>query len=495
MRIFKKNETTLILKFGFNRSLINFVKKLDGARWNPDEKHWTIHNKERNIQALRYYNGGKEISKTDDVIATSRPLYQHQIDMANFAIQRKRAYLAATMGTGKTLTAIEVMEHFKPETVWWVGPKSAIFSVALEMRKWNSVIIPTFLTYEQMTKKARQGYPAPEMIIFDECHKLKTPTSLRTQAGQYYAEKTDIVIMMTGTPAPKNPLDWYSQIDMLYPGWITEGNIHKFKNRLAITEKVDLSEDDSASGNHVFTRIVDWKEHEIKQFREEITPFTIFVDKDECLDLPDKIYIDHVIEPDPAIIKRFNFILNNSRTTIEALNRCRQLSDGFIYFEGKTLRAEKNPKLEALKELVEGKNRMVIFAGFTESINLICEEMRKDSWEVIRIDGRGIDGDIERFMGTEGKIVIVAHPKSGGTGLNLTASDTIIYYSNDFDGESRMQSEDRIHRPGCKGANIIDLIHLPTDKYVAINLRNKKKLQAVTLADLKLNLEEQYEIR
>jgi SNF2 family DNA or RNA helicase len=171
------------------------------------------------------------------------------------------------------------------------------------------------------------------------------------------------------------------------------------------------------------------------------------------------------------------------------------LSDGFIYFEGKTLRAEKNPKLEALKELVEGKNRIVIFAGFTESINLICEEMRKDSWEVIRIDGRGIDGDIERFMGTEGKIVIVAHPKSGGTGLNLTASDTIIYYSNDFDGESRMQSEDRIHRPGCKGANIIDLIHLPTDKYVAINLRNKKKLQAVTLADLKLNLEEQYEIR
>jgi len=62
-----------------------------------------------------------------------------------------------------------------------------------------------------------------------------------------------------------------------------------------------------------------------------------------------------------------------------------------------------------------------------------------------------------------------------------------LFYSNDFDGEARMQAEDRIHRIGMdknRGALIVDLIHLPTDELVLKNLKLKKKLQNLTMGEL-----------
>jgi hypothetical protein len=75
-------------------------------------------------------------------------------------------------------------------------------------------------------------------------------------------------------------------------------------------------------------------------------------------------------------------------------------------------------------------------------------------------------------------------------GLTLTASPSIVYYSNDFNSEARTQSEDRIHRPGCTGTNIIDLIHLPTDLRVLENLKAKRTLEKMTLGDIGDAIEE-----
>ena len=69
-------------------------------------------------------------------------------------------------------------------------------------------------------------------------------------------------------------------------------------------------------------------------------------------------------------------------------------------------------------------------------------------------------------------------------GLTLTASSEIVYFSNDFNGESRAQSEDRCHRPGMdlnKGCTITDLIHLPSDKLILDNLKAKRRLELMSL--------------
>ena len=96
---------------------------------------------------------------------------------------------------------------------------------------------------------------------------------------------------------------------------------------------------------------------------------------------------------------------------------------------------------------------------------------------------------VEKFQDRklDEKIVFIGHPVSSGTGLTLTASPTIVYYSNDFAADARIQSEDRIHRMGMdenRGATIIDLIHLPTDEYVIENLQKKKRLQDMSLGQL-----------
>ena len=85
------------------------------------------------------------------------------------------------------------------------------------------------------------------------------------------------------------------------------------------------------------------------------------------------------------------------------------------------------------------------------------------------------------------KIAFVGHPKAGGMALTLTASPTELFYSNSFDGEARMQAEDRFHRAGMdtnRGATIIDLILLPTDLLVLKNLQKKKRLQDVSMGEL-----------
>jgi len=85
------------------------------------------------------------------------------------------------------------------------------------------------------------------------------------------------------------------------------------------------------------------------------------------------------------------------------------------------------------------------------------------------------------------RLCFVGHPQAGGMALTLTASPTELFYSNCFNGEARMQAEDRFHRAGMdvnRGARIIDLIHLPSDKLVLENLKKKKRLQDLTMGEL-----------
>lgn len=169
------------------------------------------------------------------------------------------------------------------------------------------------------------------------------------------------------------------------------------------------------------------------------------------------------------------------------------------------------PKLEATEQILsdhEDGGRIVIFGAFQAALDRVEELCLKNGWTVFKIDGRGwkcstpenagpriLKRDMIKVFQRRHKnedlsierVVWLGHPKSSGTGLTLTESPTILYYSNSFDGEDRMQSEDRIHRPGMdinKGATIIDLIHLQADELVMDNLRNKVLLQSLSLGDI-----------
>jgi len=149
--------------------------------------------------------------------------------------------------------------------------------------------------------------------------------------------------------------------------------------------------------------------------------------------------------------------------------------------------------------------RFVVWGGFTGTIERLLAMAQQHGWHTLRydkivagFDPHGNDVSVDDLLDAMDnshprykelqdkypKVCFVGHPDAGGMALTLHASPVALYYSNSFKGESRIQSEDRIHRLGMdnnKGATIIDLVHLKTDLMVLDNLRNKKKLQNMTM--------------
>lgn len=603
-----KRGNRLWLKFPYNKKLLTEVKTcFTGPKWHgfedPPVKQWSIKDCPHNWWTIAFLSGKNPYSEYQlngktQILEWQRPLYAHQAEGTVFLLDQKRCILAWEMGAGKTLPVIEAIEQTGKENWLYVAPRSALHAVQLEFEKWESDIYPEFITYASLSRKLENWIDELAVwdgVIFDESHKVKTPTAKRTIAAAYIAdavrnEHDGYVWLLTGSPAPKSPIDWYSQCEIACPGYLKEGSIHKFRERLSITSQ----EENPVTGG-MYQSIVAWRDdpkrcnvcgeyedhvnhdeinmmetwyHKFEQSQNEVALLYKRMEnlvsvkfKKDCLDLPEKRYITLNCKPDADMQRAAQLIVSTAPTTIKALTLLRELSDGFQYVttvvgkepcpvckgektilrwvtdgaetprdgdfetaEGwnrqqapcpnckatgevakkeRTVREVKSGKEDILLDLIDqhdGIGRIVIYAGFTGSIDKIINLIREiHGWEYIRVDGRGWDSSIggnpagllRTFQEGHDKyprVAFVGAPGAAGTGLTLTASPSIVYYSNDFNAESRIQSEDRIHRPGMdanRGATIYDIINLPVDNYVLDNLKKKRELQSVSLGELK----------
>ena len=170
------------------------------------------------------------------------------------------------------------------------------------------------------------------------------------------------------------------------------------------------------------------------------------------------------------------------------------------------------PKDEVvIRELdtAEEYGRYIIWGGFRGTIDRLVSLVHQQGWTVLRIDGRGFYGikpdsvmvsadmlldcmdagspNRGELLSENPKVCVVGHPGSGGMALTLSASPVELFFSNTFNGEDRMQAEERFHRIGMdtnRGCTIKDIIHLPTDQLVLDNLKKKKRLQKLTMGEL-----------
>lgn len=544
--------------FPFNLELMAEIKIMEGAKWHgfdeKPEKKWSVANTVRNAFQLSFLQGKDVYKYYDQELIPFTPrrgvkvnptdkegLRNDQVESCSFVLTRHYGILAEEMGIGKTLELIEVGEHLNYHDWWWVGPISALRAVELQFREWKALLKPEFLTYEALVKRIKnwkEGMKAPRFVTLDESSKCKTPTAQRSQASLHLANavraehgRDGYVILMTGSPAPKSPADWWMQCEIACPGYLREGDINKFKKRLAI-----IASEESVTGGR-YEKIITWKDSELKcdncgLFKEAGVHDIVQMDPDhhefkpskneinflyqrlkglvrvkfkkDCVQLPEKVYRIVECQPTQDVINAARLIAISAKSSIEALTLSRELSDGFQYSTDETTGVRTCtefacPKYDALADILDEHDevkRLVIYAGFTASIDRISRTVTSLGWKIIQVDGRGwIAPDfpglkpvdlLELFQSdSDERIVFDGHPASAGMGLTLTASPSIVYFSNDFNAESRIQSEDRIHRPSSRGANIIDLIHLPTDMLVLTNLQKKRDLQAMTLGEMR----------
>jgi len=472
-----------------------------------------------------------------------KELMTHQRELASEAIAKQKVVWAAEPGTGKTLAAIQVMELMPSDWQWWVIiPRTAYAVWEYEFDKWkvnqslrNRIkIINHHLLFDLMAKVKE----IPNGIVIDEVHFFKNPESKRATAllalAALVRDKSGVVIPMTGTPAPHDPTDWWLLCELCQPGFLREASKAKLKYRLGVHEDMGA-----------YFKLIKWRQDEVEKLYRRMKGMVCIKLAKDCLDLPPLIETQHRFTVDSYTRSIASLIKENSPRAITALIRLRQYSDGFqptkvcslcrgsgVYIPDPAFGQPENcpacegsgflggesvetPKDEALIEyLSEDRNRIVIYAGFHLSIDKIVKLCHQCGWQVIQVDGRGasIDSPLPnnpqmaftqgrcptceqigyydncrkcgKKMTVEGKIAYVGHPTAGGVSITLAKSEIIIFYSNDFNGASRMQAIKRIHRIGTTKATIIDFIWLPSDQLVLDNLTAKRDLQAITLGEL-----------
>lgn len=389
--------TRIFCQFAYNKILLEEIRNMEGAKWhgydevNP-RKVWSIKNSQRNWFSLEFLQGRNPYDHYEQEILafdSNRPLYDHQRYMSAHALTVNCCLWAAEMGTGKTLSFIEVMEYAKKEgfvksndEAWYIGPKSGVRAVGREFLKWDANVRPRMFTYEGLVKELREWTdirPVPKVVCFDESSKIKNPNAQRSQAALHLANnirdkygRKGYVIEMSGSPAPKDPTDWWHQCEVACPGFLKEGSIGAFKKRLCIIEQreslitggvyphvvtwLDNSEKCSICGQ-LRDSAVHWSEsavfavnpeeaknqhdfkpsiNEVAKLYERMKGLVIVIFKKDCLDLPDKQYEIITIKPNIEILRAAKLIRKMATRTVEALNLLRELSDGFQYKQIKT---------------------------------------------------------------------------------------------------------------------------------------------------------------
>lgn len=221
----------------------------------------------------------------------------------------------------------------------------------------------------------------------------------------------------------------------------------------------------------------------VKELQEIINAHSYRVKKVECLDLPEKLP-DEVIKVDLLEKKLYKKLATESaileyeilaENPLSRLVKLRQLSSGYLtYEEGREdkLLDLKTEKLSVLQEILEGypdDKKVVIFAEFKYSIAKISELLRKLKIRFVVLDGDQKDKTIWRKFQSDKRIrVIVCQYQTANAGIDLFASDTIIYYEPTLRSNILEQSRDRIHRTGQKEK--CSYIHLLTRGTVEVDI-------------------------
>lgn len=548
-----KNNTHYFITSPYDLDLLDEFRAMKGGRWQPDHDPpaWMFPICERNDYAIRflegyrverYCNSSVETPEISDTLF-KRPLFQAQKEAVSFALHKRGCFLAYEMGLGKTLIAIELMERataLYDSYIWWlVAPFGAQKSWARELIKWNAQIKPVVTTtYESLHKWMDDlgDEHIPHGVIFDESIKIKNPNAQRSQHAAELTRliraqhKNYFISLLSGAPAPKEPTDWWHQIECIFPGFLREGDLYKFRNRLANIIRVD-----HGYGEH--PEIQSWREDEVASLGKRLQPIVLTKKKSDVLDLPKKIYDVIKCPPSKEIIQATRFIIETAESGIKALESLRELSDGFQYRKisqrimgiserykcskqeslGTSVERQSNftwigsPKLDIINDLLDfyskengGPGRLVIYAAFHATIDKLMEHIQStqktkfktgeekpstSKWFPIRIDGRGWSKSnaLEIFEQSASNIVLVANAQCIH-GLNLQQTLALVYYSNSFSTDARIQSEDRRDRPGMdvsKGTRIVDLMHLETDRLILERLRENIKLQDITIKEIK----------
>jgi SNF2 family DNA or RNA helicase len=332
------------------------------------------------------------------------------------------------------------------------------------------------------------------LMVVDESTTIKNPKAKRTKNILKLSKGAKYRRVLTGSPVTKNPLDLYSQCEFLDPYLLDFHSYYAFRNRYAEMRTAHFS------GRSV--QIVSKFRH-LDELSESLKPFSYRVLKEDCLDLPDKIYMKRIItltkkqEEVYEQMKReaLAFLNGKKTTTVNALTqlmRLQQITCGhFVADDGTTQEIDSNRLDELMDVLEEVEGKALIWCHWQKDVQIIKEAILKEYGPGSVVDYYGLTPQDQRqknkdaFQNDSKVRFFVGTPQTGGYGLTLTAANTVIYYSNGYDLEKRIQSEDRAHRIGQKkSVTYVDILAEDTvDEKIVKALRKKINIASKVMGE------------
>jgi len=253
-------------------------------------------------------------------------------------------------------------------------------------------------------------------------------------------------------------------------------------------------------GNRSFKKVTGFQRTD--ELNDMLRKFSFRVKKDECLDLPEKSYQYRYVELTKEQEKAYREMKELCLTELEKgivtvpnklsmLSKLHQISCGHIIDNDGRTHHIKNNRIEALLELTEEiDNKCIIWACYRADLIEISKKLREQHGADAVVEYWGDTNDKERKenikLFTKDKAqFFVANPATAGFGLNLQVANTVIYYSNSYNLEHRLQSEDRAHRIGQKSnVHYIDITALGTvDDKIIKSLKAKKDIARQIMGD------------
>lgn len=339
---------------------------------------------------------------------------------------------------------------------------------------------------------------APEILILDESHRCKDVKAKRTKRAVQLADVAQRRFLLSGTPILNSPMDIFSQFRILDKGKTFGKNFFAFRSNYFFDKNAGMP-----SQRHFPDYRV--RPGALEEMNEKIYKKAMRVTKQECLDLPPLVNQVLRVGMTPEQTRLYNemkkdlITFMNDKAVMASIVltkalRLMQIASGYARtVDNEDLSFEKTPKMDALYELLEQltpNHKVIVWAVFKENyktIKAVCEALGVKYVEV-HGDAKGnVYKNVEAFNTDPSVRVFIGHPRSGGIGINLVASDYAIFFSRNFSLEDKLQSEARNHRGGSEihqKITHIDLVCEGTiEEEVQKKLANKIEISEKILQD------------
>jgi SNF2 family DNA or RNA helicase len=389
----------------------------------------------------------------------------YQKDIVNDALNAGCYGIFADTGVGKTVISLEIASHFKKTLVLcplsvietaWIDDCKKFYPQMKIINCWSNTSDGRFDLLDEEADVYVMNYESYKIVrnkimksnfdcmIVDESSCMK---NMKSQITSMILEMVNVIphrFVLSGCPCPNHNSEIFPQMKFVN-NEIFGNNYYGF---LARYFHQDLS------NPHVWFQTAEDKE----RYNLRLTEQSVFLKKEDCVDLPEKVFQVRRFEMASEQKQHYNELLNDIKSHINEwskfeftakLMKLREITSGFVYTKDSNVITMDSNKPKALAEILEeiGNKQVIIWCQFQHEIKSLAEQFggvaltsssskTKERYEIIR-DFR--DGKIQYLF---------THPSLMGKGLTFVNCTYNVYYSLSFSYEEFKQSQDRIHRIG-----------------------------------------------